>query len=196
MSDPTALGTPLDPRSRIMDAVVICVEQAGLGEFSLEDVATEAGVGRATIYRHFRGGRDQLVSETITREVARFWQHLAEAVAPYDTVEDRLVFGLVSARQRLADHDLLQRLLIAEPDRILAELATSELLVISVLADYIRSLLATETLAAGVTLDSAADYLTRMLFSFIGTPGCWDLSDTEQVRVLVRTQFLSGVLAG
>jgi len=178
-----------------MDAVVICVEQAGLGEFSLEDVAAEAGVGRATIYRHFRGGRDQLVSETITREVARFWQDLAQAVAPYDTLEDRLVFGLVSAGQRLADHDLLQRLLITEPDRLLAELATSELLVISVLADYIGALLATETLAQGMALDDAADYLTRMLFSFIGTPGCWELSDTNAVRQLVRTQFLAGVLA-
>ena len=71
------LAEPSSTRDRIMDAVVACVDRGGLAGFALEDVAAEAGVSRATIYRHFEGGRDQLVREAVTREVARFWTELA-----------------------------------------------------------------------------------------------------------------------
>ena len=55
-----------------MDAVMACVDRNGLHSFALEDVAGEADLSRATIYRHFPGGRTQLINDTVTREVARF----------------------------------------------------------------------------------------------------------------------------
>ncbi len=177
-----------------MDAVVSCVERVGLGGFALEDVAAEAGVGRATIYRHFAGGRAQLIRETVTREVGRFWRDLASEVAGEPDLESRLVVGLMAANQRLAEYELLQRLLAAEPQEILAELLTSEPIVNELLRVYLRQLLRPEQLAPGVDLDEAADYLTRMLLAYIGSPGRWDIADVEEVRRLVRTQFLAGIL--
>jgi hypothetical protein len=41
----------------------------------------------------------------------------------------------------------------------------------------------------------AADYVARMLLSWIGAPGRWDLTDREQVHTLVRTEFLAGILS-
>jgi AcrR family transcriptional regulator len=178
---------------RIMDAVVSCVERVGLSGFALEDVAAEAGVGRATIYRHCPGGRGQLVREAVTREVGRFWQALAEDVAGEPTLEDRLVQGLMAANRRLADHELLQRLLAAEPQEILSALMTSEPIVDMLLRDYLRGLLRGQRLAPGVDLDEAADYLSRMVLAHIGSPGRWDTADPDQVLRLVRTQFLGGI---
>lgn len=74
-------------RDRIIDAVLVCVERVGLRGFALEDVAAEAGVSRATIYRHFDGGREQLVREAVGRELARFWSDLAADVAHIDDLE-------------------------------------------------------------------------------------------------------------
>ena len=54
-------------RDRIMDAVVACIDRRGMSGFALEEVAAEAGVSRATIYRYFDGGRPQLVRESVTR---------------------------------------------------------------------------------------------------------------------------------
>jgi AcrR family transcriptional regulator len=181
-------------RDRIMDAVVACVDRRGLAGFALEDVAAEAGVSRATIYRHFEGGRDQLVREAVTREVARFWAELAVAVEDIDDLESRLVVGMMLARERLQTHDLLQRLLAMEPEEFLPALFESDPLVHLVVRDYLRDLLAGEQLTPGVELDDAADYLSRMLLSHIGSPGRWDMSDEDQVRRLVRTQYLAGVL--
>jgi AcrR family transcriptional regulator len=177
-----------------MDAVVACVDRRGLADFALEDVAVEAGVSRATIYRHFVGGRDQLVRESVTREVARFWTDLAVAVEDIDDLESRLVVGMMLARERLQTHDLLQRLLAMEPDEFLPALFESDPLVHLVVRDYLRDLLKGVRLAAGVDLDDAADYLSRMLLSHIGSPGRWDMTDQEQVRRLVRTQYLAGVV--
>jgi AcrR family transcriptional regulator len=188
------LDEPVSTRDRIMDAVVVCTERVGLKGFALEDVAHEAGMSRATIYRHFEGGRPQLIRETVTREVARFWGELADAVRSMPHLEDRLVAGMMLAQEKLQTNDLLQRLLAVEPEEFLPALFESEPLVHLVVRDYLLALLAVEELDDGLDVEEAADYLARMLLSHIGSPGRWDMSDEVQVRRLVRTQFLAGVL--
>lgn len=182
-------------RERIMDAVVACVDRNGLQSFALEDVAAEAELSRATIYRHFPGGRTQLINDTVTREVARFWGELADFVRPLDDIEDRLVVGVMEARKRIDENDLLQRLIASEPDDFLPALSQSDLLVQAAIVGYIRDLIAREQLVEGLDVDTAAEYLTRMLLSHIGTAGRWDLTDRSQVERLVRTQFLAGIIS-
>ncbi len=187
--------SPPPVRDRIMDAVLTCVERDGLGNFALEDVAEAAGLSRATIYRHFAGGRDELVRETMTREVVRFWGDLAAGVASIPDLEGRLVAGIMAANRAVAEHALLQRLLVSEPEQLLPTLFETDTLVQGVVRQYLAALLATEHLQSGVDPADAADYLGRMLVMHIGSRGRWDLSDEEQVRRLVRTQFLAGILA-
>lgn len=182
-------------RDRILDAVMVCVERGGLRSFALEDVATEAGVARATIYRHFPGGRTQLINDAVTREVTTFWRELADLVRPLGDIESRLVGGLMEARQRIEDNDLLQRLVTFEPDDFLPALVESEQLVNVVLIGYLKDLILREELVEGCDVDRAAEYLARMLLSHIAAAGQWDLKDRAQVHHLVRTQFLAGIIA-
>lgn len=182
-------------RDRVLDAAVTVVDQAGLQRFSMEEVAGLAGVSRATLYRHFPGGRDQIVGEAVTREVARFWGELAAAVRDLPTLEDRLVAGIVEARRRLEANELFQRLLTSEPDDLLPRLLESDSLVHAVIRGYVRELLEREHLRPGVDAEEAADYVTRMLLSHIGTGGRWDLGDRADVRRLVQRQFLAGIVA-
>jgi AcrR family transcriptional regulator len=177
-----------------MDAVLVCADRVGLGSFALEDVAAEAGMSRATIYRHFAGGRDQLIRETIAREVGRFWAELAVEVADIPTLEGRLVAGLMAANRKIADHHLLQKLLSSEPEELLPSLFESESVVDVLLRDYLRGLLAGERLRDGVDPAEAADYLARMLVMHMASHGRWDLQDEREVHRLVRTQFLAGIL--
>jgi len=172
-----------------------CAEEKGLSGFALEDVALRAGVARASIYRHFPGGRAQLISDTIAWEVARFWAQLVEAVADADDLAGVLERGLSEAHRAIERHDLLQRLLANEPGELLSSLLASEPVLHDVVRDYLRPLLEQEELAAGVDLDDAADYLARMFQTCMSSPGRWDLDDPEQVGRLVATEFLAGVLA-
>jgi len=45
----------------------------------------------------------------------------------------------------------------------------------------------------GAELDVAADFLARMVLSYIASPGRWDLDDPEQVALLVRSELLAGI---
>ncbi|HBX78187.1 MAG TPA: hypothetical protein DEG43_11100, partial [Acidimicrobiaceae bacterium] len=175
------------PRDRIIDAVIACVDESGLGSFALEGVADKAGCSRATIYRHFPGGRDQLMAESVTREVGRFWARLAEHVAAFDQLEDRLLFGLIEARRLIETDDRLQRLVQSESDVFLPLLVASEQLVFEVLTGYLNTLLEGVTLRPGVNRSDAADYLARMFLSYVSTGGQWQLNNPEAVRRLIRT---------
>ncbi len=181
-------------RDRILDAVLVCVEREGLNGLALEHVAATAAVGRATIYRQFAGGRDELIREAVRRELATFWSGLAAAVSHLDGLEDRLVLGLMIANERISHHRLLQKLLSSEPEELLPTLFESESEVNVLLRRYLLEMLARQPLRAGVDPDHAADYLARMLLLHIGSHGRWDLTDEAQVRRLVRTQFLAGIL--
>ena len=65
---------------RLLQATFACVARYGIGKTTIEDVAREAGVSRATVYRQFPGGKDQLVSDTIRWESTRFFAELAAAI--------------------------------------------------------------------------------------------------------------------
>jgi AcrR family transcriptional regulator len=185
-------------RERIMAGALRCAERSGVRKFSLEDVAAESGVSRTTIYRHFPGGRAQLVEETATWEVGRFWGRLATAVEHEPTLEDRLVAGLVIGSTMIARSPLLSGLEDPDIDELVGALRPSEPLVHQVIRDYMQSLLEREERAGrlrpGTDVPEAADYLTRMILSTMGSPGGMDLTDAEQTRRLVRTQFLGGIV--
>jgi len=184
-----------DTRTRILEAAVACIERWGLAKTSIEDVATEAGLSRATVYRYFAGGRDELVSETIGWEVAAYLGRLADAVEPEQGIEAKLVRGLVFGHQAIDDHLLLQRVLSTEAELFLADFHP----VMPVMAELLRAealrLLADEQLRPGIDAEEAAGYVTGQFLSYLGSPGQWDLTDERSVRRLVRTQFLAGILA-
>lgn len=189
---------PVGTRERIMAAAVSCVGRVGVRGFSLEDVASEAGVSRTTVYRYFPGGRAQLVEETTTWEIARFWRRLALAVEDLATLEDRLVAGLVIGRRVMDRSSILADMVDADFEELLAAAQPAEPLVHGVIRDYLRDALREESdagrLRQGLDLDVTADYLTRMVLSWLGAPAGVDLTDEQQARQVVRREFLAGVV--
>ena len=171
-------------RERIFAAALTCFERDGLVATSLEDVARTASLGRATIYRQFPGGREQLVSETVTWEVARFFGRIEDAIADEEDLGAMLVVALGLGHDALAEHALLQSLLRNEPGALLSELAEATDLVLEVIIAF---------LAEQLDRALAADHLGRLYLSFLGSPGRWDLDDPDQLRRLVDSQFLAGL---
>ena len=191
-------GDLTEMRERIMAAAIRCVERSGVKGFSLEDVAASAGVSRTTIYRNFPGGRSQLLEQTATWEVARFWRRLAEAVADLPTLEERLATGLVIGAKLIARSSILANLLDSEMQELVEAVHPSEPLIHGVIRDYLRELLEAERdqgrLVESVDVEFAADYLTRMTLSWLGSSGSANLTDTDTARHVVRTQFLAGIV--
>lgn len=184
-------------RERIIQGALRCFESSGVEGFSLEDVARGSGVSRTSIYRHFPGGRNELVQEAVTWEFAHFWTQVADAVSHLDSLEDRLVCGLAAGAELMRGSRLMTNLMDLDLEVLADALRPSEPLVHEVMNAYMVELLGWERRAGrlrpGVDVAGTADYLTRMLLSMMASPAGVDLTDIEQTRAVVRREFLAGV---
>ncbi|HEY6319676.1 MAG TPA: TetR/AcrR family transcriptional regulator [Acidimicrobiia bacterium] len=193
------MATVGDARPRVLAGAYDCVARYGIDKTTVDDVAKASGVSRATIYRLFPGGRDQLLRETVGWEMNHFFAHLADAVADTPDLAARLETALTFAHRAVGEHAVLQKILVTEPGSLLRLMTLEQDRVLGYIAAYLRPLLAGEAAAGhlrpGVDVDAAADYLARMVLSLIGSPGRWDLEDPASVRALVRAELLGGILA-
>lgn len=184
----------MSSRDQALEATLTCIANGGMKGFTVEDVARQAGLSRATIYRYFPGGRDQLVTETVTWEVGRFFVRLAEAIADAPDFRTRVEQGLAFAHRSLRDHEAFQRAMATDQGEIRARLAGIAPIVVGVIRSYLEPLLEAETLVDGVTPIEAADHLARLIGSLIVDEGVWDLGDPSQVHELVDRWLLNGIV--
>jgi len=185
---------PSATRDRILEAAYTCVGRYGMAKTTMEDVGREAKLSRATLYRHFPGGKDQVVSDLVAWEVARFFERLARAVAGERDFHDLLVESLMFAHREVAAHALLQKILQTEPERLLPILTLEANRLLALIKQFLLLAMQRAPVRPGVDADRAADHLARMVLSHIGAPGRWDLTDRSEVNELVESQFLAGLL--
>ena len=181
-------------RQRILEATYACVARWGLSKTTVEDAAREAGLSRATVYRYFPGGREELIDAVVSWQHLRFFGRLYEEVHGADSLEEVLERGLAFARQSLLEHEVLQKVLQTEPDVLLPKLTVESNRTVGLISGFLVPYLHEHGLAPGVDIHRAADFLARMILSYISSPGHWDLADPVQVADLVRTELLAGVV--
>ena len=189
----------LSVRGKVLEGGLVSIGQYGLARTTVDDVAHASGVSRATIYRHFPGGRDQIVRDTVAWEMGRFFSSLGEAVAAAPDLCVLLEDALVFARKALAQHIVFQRVMQTEPERLLPLLTVESFRILPLIGGFLVPYLERERdagrLREGADIGRTADYTARMVLSCIGASGVYDLDDPAEVRVLVREQLLAGVLA-
>ncbi|MDA8311790.1 MAG: TetR/AcrR family transcriptional regulator [Actinomycetota bacterium] len=187
-------GNEHGTRLRILQAAYECVARWGFSKTTVEDAGRGARVSRATVYRYFPGGREELLSAVVAWENARFFARLYEEVREASTLEEVMELGLVFAHRDIRDHDVLQRVLDTEPELLLPKLTVEAEGTQRMIAAFLEPYLFRERLAPGVVVSEAADFLARMALSYISAPGRWDLADRGQVSRLVRGELLGGIL--
>src|SRR3954464_10664424 len=116
MSQASDPRDPLSLHDRLLAATYRCVERFGMGKTTIEDIVKESGVSRATIYRQFPGGRDELLLETVGWELADYFNALADHDRDAPDLEQLLERGLVSAHRSLTEHVVLRKILDTEPE--------------------------------------------------------------------------------
>ena len=189
-----ALHEPVAPagsqEERILDAALVCIARWGLAKTSLDDVAREAGVSRATVYRAFPGGKDALAEAVARSEMTRFFAAVEGRLAEAATLEDLLVAGMSEAATRIVSHGALRALITFEPDVVLPRLAFDRMnevlaLCTSFAAPHLARFVDDEV--AG----RVAEWATRVVLSYCSWPSVdVDLTDEVSTRRLVRQLFL------
>jgi AcrR family transcriptional regulator len=184
-------------RVRIVDGALRCLARQGVTKSTVDDIAREAGLSRATVYRTFPRGKDGILGAVVETEVARLFSSLAVVMGEAHDLEDVLVAGIVESARQLSSHEALGYLLAHEPGLVLPHLTFARL-------DQI--LLAVGDLAApffGRWLEPeqasrAAEWAGRIVLAYMSDRNpapTTDLTDPDETRALVRAFVLPGVLA-
>jgi AcrR family transcriptional regulator len=175
---------------RLVAAGVRCVARWGLAKTSFEDIAREAGVSRATVYRAFPGGKGRLVEIGVQYELGRLFHEAEVEAAEAASLEELLCTGISVALRELTGHAALQYLLAHEPEAILPHVAFHRLgPVLAAVAELSRPHLV--RFLPEDQVRPAAELATRLVLSFTFNPSeAVDPHDPHSIRRLVRTYLL------
>lgn len=184
-----------DARQRILEAAYDCVARKGIAKTTIEDAARRARVSRATVYRTFPGGRQELINAVVGWATIQFFTRLYEEVQGAESLEQVMERGIMFAHRSIVEHEVLQRVMQTEPEKLLPALTFESIRIRDGIAEFLVPYLAQRGVAGGVDLLEAADFLARMVLSYMSAPGRWDLDDPVQVAQLVRAELLAGVVA-
>jgi AcrR family transcriptional regulator len=182
-------------RVRLVDGALRCLARQGIAKTTVDDIAREAGFSRATAYRAFPRGKDDILAAVVETEVARLFSSLAVVMGEAHDLEDVLVAGMVESARQLLSHQALSYLLAHEPGTVLPYLT---------FAGQDRVFLVAGDLAAPFfarwlepeQASRAAEWAVRIVLAYCSdqTPRT-DLTDPDATRALVRAFVLPGILA-
>ena len=79
-------------------------------------------MSRATVYRAFPGGRDELISAVVAWATLEFFARLYEQVQGADSLEQVMERGIMFAHRSIVEHEVLQRVMQTEPEKLLPAL--------------------------------------------------------------------------
>ncbi len=182
-------------RVRIVDGALRCLARQGVAKSTVDDIARQAGLSRATVYRTFPRGKDDILAAVVETETARLFSSLAVAMGEAADLEDVLVAGMVESARWLSAHDALAYLLAHEPGVVLPHLTFAELDRVLLVAGDLAAPFFARWLEPEQA-SRAAEWAVRIVLAYTSdrNPGA-DLTDPDETRALVRAFVLPGILA-
>jgi AcrR family transcriptional regulator len=112
-SEPTAPTSTDDARERILAAAERCIDRHGIRKTTMDDVASEVGLSRPSVYRYF-ADRDDLLIELITRHARALLDRARKSIARQNSLPDQIVESVIYTAEH-ARRDPLTRHVI-DPD--------------------------------------------------------------------------------
>lgn len=181
------------PEQKVVVAALRCCARWGYTKTTLDDIAREAGISRATVYRLFPGGKAPLMEAMVTNEVSRLMRAVSAATDSARTLEDFLGRGMVATAEFVSSHEAFQYLLIHEPEVILPHLAFDRLKpLFSTASAFLVPRLS--HFVDGHTAEELSEWVVRLVMSYMFVPSpSLNLRDEHDARRLVRTFVLPGV---
>ena len=180
---------------RVIAAAKTCCERWGIEKVTIDDIANEAGVSRATLYRQFPGGKDVLFEALRVRELEEFFERLTAQVEGAVDLEDLLVRAVVAATHELRDDQHLAIMMASEPGDTLAQLTVEGLPRIMRVATVFLVPMVDPYLPRRESA-RLVELLSRLVISYFLAPSDHvDLGDADSARLFISTFILPAFLA-
>jgi AcrR family transcriptional regulator len=192
----TGVGLGAEPGSqeeRVVDAMLACVGRWGMSKTTIEDVAREAGLSRATVYRLFPGGKNAVLLAGLHTEIARLVTVLTVELEHDADLESCLSRAISLASGFLRANLALEFLREHEWETVEAFLAFDRLDTLFLVAGALMGPVL-ERFVDPEQATEVAIWAARVVMSYLATPDeHLDLTDEARAHHLVRTYLMPGL---
>lgn len=184
--------TPIE--LRVIGAVDACVERWGFDKVTVDDIARESGLSRATLYRLFPGGREVIFDAHRVHEIDAFFAVVLAHLDGADTLEDLLVRLVAVATRELREDAHLATLMAAEPGAVLTRLTVEGLpRIVRMATAYVVPVV--DPYLPRHASRPLIDVIARLVISYFLSPSdTVDLADEDAARAFLAP-FLTAYLA-
>jgi AcrR family transcriptional regulator len=184
-------------RDRILDAAEACLRRDGIRRTTAAGVATEAGVSRAWLYRHFPD-KSTLLSAALIRRDEAFWVEAQRQVDTADGFAAQVAAAVVLCRAAPLG-PLATELRDREPEAFGAVIGTFVDDIIPGMAWFWRAQLeagvATGELRQDLDVDAGAEWVMRIVVSLVSVPGeAVDIDDAGSITSYLTTYLMPALL--
>lgn len=169
----------------ILSAAIRCLSHHGLERTTVADVAAEAGVGRATVFRRF-DTKEALLTRAFAWELDRLVTEFHNVIDAYDDPFERSVEWIVEAVRTVRNHPVARRFV----DDGAALPLMHDRQIITMLLESVRHELELTTDRTGSEFDTetAAEIVSRFFASVWLAPDLGSATATDEgVRRIART---------
>jgi AcrR family transcriptional regulator len=188
-----------EARDRLVDAAEVCFSRFGVSKTTLEDIASQAGVSRATVYRYFDGGRDEIILGVVLRQARVFLEGLQRRVQRERDLADAVVEGVLYTIASVRKNEHLALLFAPEVAGQTTSIAGASTALFELTTDFLRPIFEDARrqgrLREGVVAEEAAEFVLRMILSLLSVEGPRRRSDSKQ-RQFLHTFCAGAIVAG
>jgi len=110
--------------AKVVEGALRAIARFGLTKLTVDDVAREAGISRATLYRYFPG-RSAVLAAVVESETERLQRGLDDTLADVTSLPEALAAVAGFGARAFVGHEALQYLLATEPGTVLPHLCFS-----------------------------------------------------------------------
>lgn len=160
-------------REKLLDAALHCYQELGVNGTAMEDVAQQAGVGRATLYRHFKN-QEALLTEVMTRNLEDIQALLKTSLSDCNKPEEYFVEAAIIIIRECQQRSLTTLLFGDEASNLTSRISFSDQTLISMgnelVAPFYKYAKQEGVLRDWVTKPLLQEWISRLMLSFLTTP--------------------------
>ncbi|MCR8547587.1 TetR/AcrR family transcriptional regulator [Salipiger sp. P9] len=182
---------------RILDATAECLSKFGNRRTSVNDIAANSGLSRATIYNHFKN-RSAITTALMRRELSRMQSSILSGLNGSTSSEDIIVECVTLFVLSIRSHPLFQRMIELEPGLVLPWFTTrSGFLARSGTQLFVPYLDAAMDRGDFTCHDKTetAEWLTMVALSLVFALDTFPHLRDSDLRDLVRTHAVRGLVS-
>lgn len=197
------LGAEIDRDSttaRILDAALGLFADLGISRVSADDIARQAGVNRATLYRRL-GAKDVIVRAALLRETARVLDQISARLRHLDpgdpeAAAERVTLGFATTVTLLRSNPILVKLLAVDRDQTLAAITVGAGDILALATAFVAEELFA-TAGAVREPETVAGMVVRLVHSLVLTPDAPPvLREEPELRAFAAAYLVPALLPG